>query len=274
MNNQKDIQRTDLNIYDKSNVPDNKSLFGLPVCNIINKRTEKLVTALYLVSDCMDDKDPVKAKLRLLGIKLLSDTYRLSISFPSNKYEEIVTSLNRINEIISLLEISYNIGLISEMNASILKSEFRTLTVSIESDMAQDKNFAFSLDRRMFDLQLTQMENGSNHMSDRSPLERKSIKDRSLNGFGISPLDNFGNVKRTSHPSSTIIDKQDRKDKILSLIKDKKEVTIKDISLAIKDCSEKTIQRELNTLVSKGQIKKTGSKRWSRYFIIEAGNNK
>lgn len=274
MNNQKDIQRTDLNIYEKSNVPDNKSLFGLPVCNVLNKRTEKLVTALYLISDYMDESDPIKSKLRLLGVELLSDTYRLSIASPGNKQTEIINSLNRINEIISLLEISYNIGLISEMNASIIKSEFRTLTVSIESDMAQDKNFTFTLDRRMFDLQLTQIGSNANNMSDRSPIGRKMIKDKSLNTFGISPLDNFNNIKKTTPTNTLMVDKQDRKDKILSLIKDKKEVTIKDISLAIKDCSEKTIQRELNTLVSKGQIKKTGSKRWSRYFIIEPTSNK
>jgi DeoR/GlpR family transcriptional regulator of sugar metabolism len=47
----------------------------------------------------------------------------------------------------------------------------------------------------------------------------------------------------------------------------KKDVSIKDISLVLTDCSEKTIQRELNSLVLKGQLKKTGAKRWSRYSI-------
>jgi predicted HTH transcriptional regulator len=48
-------------------------------------------------------------------------------------------------------------------------------------------------------------------------------------------------------------------------------ITIKDISNQFADCSEKTIQRELNLLILKGQIKKSGAKRWSRYKI--ATNN-
>ena len=47
-------------------------------------------------------------------------------------------------------------------------------------------------------------------------------------------------------------------------------VSIKDISAQFTDCSEKTIQRELNDLVIKGRIKKSGSKRWSRYLSIES----
>ena len=61
--------------------------------------------------------------------------------------------------------------------------------------------------------------------------------------------------------------KSDRRENILKLIKDKKEVTIKDISSSISGCSEKTIQRELISLLKDKIIQKTGEKRWSRYFI-------
>ncbi len=65
-----------------------------------------------------------------------------------------------------------------------------------------------------------------------------------------------------------LLDKEGRVSKILGIIKDKKEVSIKDISIAFTDYSEKTIQRELNALVAKGTIKKIGAKRWSRYQAI------
>jgi predicted HTH transcriptional regulator len=61
--------------------------------------------------------------------------------------------------------------------------------------------------------------------------------------------------------------KNDRRENILKLIKEKKEVTIKDISGSISDCSEKTIQRELISLLKDKVIQKTGEKRWSRYFM-------
>ena len=62
-------------------------------------------------------------------------------------------------------------------------------------------------------------------------------------------------------------DKSNRKDIILSMLKSGVKLTIKDFAKNIKDCSEKTIQRELFSLVSKGILKKEGERRWSKYFI-------
>lgn len=59
-----------------------------------------------------------------------------------------------------------------------------------------------------------------------------------------------------------------RADRIKAIIKEKGQVTIKDISLLFSDVSEKTIQRELMSLISQGQITKTGERRWSKYKIV------
>jgi len=272
MNNSKDTQKTSINIYEKSNVSDDKSVFSLPVTEVINKRTEKLVTALYLVSDCMETDDAMKNKLRLLGVELVSDIYKLAVLSPSDKRTQIQTSLNRVNEILSFLEIGYNIGFISDMNNSILRKEFRILVNNLETTLVQDKHFSFTLDKRMFDLPVMPSAS-STFMSDKSYNSYKNIKDRNSSYNNESPLNNFNQVKKTSSPVLSQADREDRSNKILSLIKDKKEVSIKDISLTINDCSEKTIQRELNSLVSKGQVKKIGSKRWSRYSILETSAN-
>ena len=58
-----------------------------------------------------------------------------------------------------------------------------------------------------------------------------------------------------------------RKQAIIKFIKDKKQVMVKDISFFIKDYSEKTIQRDLISLVKAGVLKKEGERRWSRYMI-------
>jgi len=58
-----------------------------------------------------------------------------------------------------------------------------------------------------------------------------------------------------------------RRECILKLIKDKNEVSIKDISLHFPDLSEKTIQRELVAGVFDGILKKSGDRRWSRYSM-------
>ena len=73
MNNQKDTQKTRLNSYGQTNVLDIKNLNNKHIYEFANKKTEKLVTALYMVTDCMDTDDALKSKLRHLGVELLSD---------------------------------------------------------------------------------------------------------------------------------------------------------------------------------------------------------
>ena len=70
-------------------------------------------------------------------------------------------------------------------------------------------------------------------------------------------------------PEKIVKDKNNRQDIILSMLKSGVKLTIKDFAKNIKDCSEKTIQRELLSLVSKGVLKKEGERRWSKYFLVK-----
>lgn len=53
---------------------------------------------------------------------------------------------------------------------------------------------------------------------------------------------------------------------ILEVIRKQKNVSIKDIAAKVTDCSEKTIQRELTTLIEQGLVRKVGERRWSVYI--------
>lgn len=57
----------------------------------------------------------------------------------------------------------------------------------------------------------------------------------------------------------------DRVALILDVIKKSNGVSIKDISKVVQGCSEKTIQRELSTLIEQGAIIREGERRWSTY---------
>ncbi len=58
----------------------------------------------------------------------------------------------------------------------------------------------------------------------------------------------------------------DRMSLILELVRKKKSLSIKEIAQVIKDCSEKTIQRELNILIERGLVRREGERRWSVYL--------
>ncbi len=59
----------------------------------------------------------------------------------------------------------------------------------------------------------------------------------------------------------------DRAERIKTILEAKPQASVKDISEVITDISEKTIQRELNSLIEKGQVIREGEKRWSRYSV-------
>lgn len=61
---------------------------------------------------------------------------------------------------------------------------------------------------------------------------------------------------------------KDRSEAILSVIRDKGAASIKDISTLIRNVSEKTIQRELLTLIVSGKVRKQGERRWSTYLLV------
>ncbi len=59
-----------------------------------------------------------------------------------------------------------------------------------------------------------------------------------------------------------------RRDRILAVLENKGQATIKDISESVTECSEKTIQRELILLIKDNRIVREGERRWSKYSIV------
>ncbi|MCC6323452.1 DeoR family transcriptional regulator [Candidatus Nomurabacteria bacterium] len=274
MNNQKDILQ-----YQKDNTINTEvnSLNIKVFTEFAIKKTEKLVTALYMVTDCMEREDGMKIRLRTLGVDLLSSAHSFGISTPYDKQHSVDKSNSHIAEILSLIEIANTMGFVSEMNANILKKEFNILRTEIarfEEKNSVNKSTVKKvyshtqaiLDDQSFGVQLPVYKEApmlpSQFWSDNIS-KGQNIKDNENSVFYKKHTkDTFSNPIK-----SAPINKEERSQKMLDLIKQKKDISIKDISVAFTDCSEKTIQRELNNLVSKGLLKKTGSKRWSRYSI-------
>lgn len=64
----------------------------------------------------------------------------------------------------------------------------------------------------------------------------------------------------------------DRMSLILDFVRKNKEVSIKDISGAVRGCSEKTIQRELAQLIGQGLVERRGERRWSVYRALPSSS--
>ncbi len=227
------------------------------------KKTEKLASAVYMVTSLFSDNEPMKWALRKKIGELLSFilTYK---NTPEGGYGDFIYNTKTFaTELISFLEVSLRGGLVSQMNFSILKQEFLNLlsifnnanpTSKYSSREMISKNF-FDVSDHYSNLVKSEDENDKTYKIPESinPGQRMSfsgVKDRGLNV-------NKDNLKKTN-----------RQNVILDLLKKRKELTIKDMAIVIKDCSEKTIQRELNSFISIGILKRTGVRRWSRYSLV------
>lgn len=118
-----------------------------------------------------------------------------------------------------------------------------------------------------------------NHFVGAIPLSMQQSDDESLTGMLKRPQRSAPSVSRQSRvaiPKGDISSDAhmvysqlvDRGSRIKTVLEAKPAATIKDIAEVITDVSEKTIQRELNSLIEKGQVIREGERRWSKYSVV------
>lgn len=99
---------------------------------LIAKKSERLVTALYLVTDLMSDNEPIKHGLRKNGVTLLSSMNALAQLDVKDIVLEFKTSLKAVTETVSMLHVASTTGTVSEMNGTMLIEGFRALQIVLE----------------------------------------------------------------------------------------------------------------------------------------------
>ena len=88
----------------------------------------------------------------------------------------------------------------------------------------------------------------------------------------VRPRRTRPNIPANDFSSDAILvysDLSDRTSRIKTVLDAKPEATIKDLSDIITDVSAKTIQRDLNSLIERGEVIRQGERRWSRYSIAK-----
>ena len=219
---------------------------------------------------------------------MLSDIFALTIFTKENKEDVLIKITNEISELISLIKIASVGGIISEMNSNILQKEYIHLRAFFESRCKSDthqlgKEIIFNEDFfRNEEYQRIsspgqqkykghdkrhQINRGHRNVAYKTSIadEKKQIGNFTKNKIQITEQSEL--TKRNINNNGNIV-QEERQKIILQFIKDSNgNVNIKDISPSIKGCSGKTLQRDLIYLMQKGMIKKTGERRWSRYFL-------
>lgn len=244
-------------------------------------KTNKLITALYMVTDIMDNDEPIRNRLRTLGLEILSDT-----STMSKTPLDIV--VGKIDQIMSFLDITSTINIISEMNYSILKKEFLELNQSLKefTDKVKTINKQINLSEFFREFPSARQGLAEGNKGEYSIGHQHSTRVGVQKGSTLMKAlsDKIGTEARpqglrSSYARDFDILKKQRRNDIINIIKSiNGNATIKDIKDRVRasqgendslaSCGEKTLQRELVSMVKDSVLNKTGKKRWSRYFLV------
>lgn len=241
--------------------------------SVISKKTEKIATAIYMVTDFVHESEPLRAQLRTLALALISGTRRISARSTEPHFALSDEVSRTLDETAVMLELATTIGLISEMNGAILRSELGKVKAEIDRHYG-GQNALFSTHPGYANIILTQ------DMFDAPATENMlSVFDKGQENYkGHTPL--TSSPQSASHPLKPVQPARDllarkgdigikiaRRNDVLNVVRSKGRASIKDVVSILKDISEKTVQRELLALVKEGVLTKEGEKRWSTYKV-------
>lgn len=216
-------------------------------------QVEAVSKAIYLITDLFEKDEPLKMSLRRSAVGCIEN---------SGMKESFL-------KLISLVKLSKDLSLISDMNADIIlnvlnhkvddldkKDELGKTDIKLD-DIIEDIYYDKSSD--------TVNNNGEvKEVAVPVPTTATHEKKGLSANTSITIHNNTQTIKTINNISMDI---GSRRKRILEIVKTRGAVTINEFMDSIKGCSSKTIQRELTSLVLSGTLKKTGERRWSKYSL-------
>lgn len=192
--------------------------------------SERIASAVYFITGFFSDLEPLKWKMRQVASEIA--TFDKTVKMESRK---------TILDLVSFLKVAKSAGLISTPNYELIDGEISRYLADL--DISTDIS-------PILPTLLPVIKDSEHQLPDVIKVQPQEARP-ALRDFGAV------SVKKSSRQSI-----------IIGLLKRKKEVMIKDITPLIDGCSEKTVQRELLSMVKQGILRKIGEKRWSRYTLV------
>lgn len=226
-------------VYSSSGI---KSLLKNENQEFVVRKSERLASALYVITGFLSPEEPIRTRLRACALDLINcSTDKDKLNGPGVDFFSA-----KCVEISSILETAQSGGLISPMNAKLICDEYASLATFVGERQESIVTKSASIKDTIGDEQPNQ-EGSSIGQSSRTFKRTENVSVRKL---------------RIGADSSGF--KSDRKQSVLNLMSERP-ISIKDVSVAMPEYSEKTIQRELLSMVRDGLLIKEGERRWSTY---------
>jgi hypothetical protein len=210
------------------------------------KKSERLAKALHLVSPALKNSPQLRVRLERVAVELID----AASGDPMESRNALSRELLALSSVLSIAQVA---GHLSPMNADIISREAHLLLGEIASYEEPKITLEEVPTLASLSKQTPSVGEQVRVRTTAKTLPRSPYRDASSTSIGH---------KRMSYT------KNDRSVSILSVLKNRGPSYIKDISMVVREVSEKTIQRELQQLVLSGKVKKTGERRWTVYEFV------
>jgi hypothetical protein len=209
----------------------------------IFKKTEKIVSVVFYIANNVERSFKGQSQIDdvLNAAKLVHDAILATLEVRVHVAEEVIR--NGAHTLIALeskLRVSQTLGIIAPEVMHVLTSEIDAVLRGMNKYLRQSNAF-------------DDLDYGLGTITEEKPIKQRRSKPALSEG---------------ATPSSEVSSTYDRRERIKTVLEAKGEATIKDISEIITDCSEKTIQRELNAMIADNVVKRQGERRWSKYSLF------
>ncbi len=225
------------------------------------KKAERLAKAIHLISPAFAESPALKDRIERIALGLVD----ASVLPPTTSRDALSRELLALSSILSIARTG---GMLSSMNADLIVREAHQLLSEIVS---------YEEPRLVLD-EIPSLASLAKASAVSESRERSSLRsvarityDSDLGAHDIAEYkgQSKGHIKDTSKTDVSSAQKGstngDRRESILAVLRSKGPSYIKDISMIVRDVSEKTIQRELSGLVTEGVVKRKGDRRWTTY---------
>lgn len=219
----------------------------------IYKKAERLAKALHLVAPAFSESASLRNRIDAIAIGLVDG----AVLAPGVARTALSRELLALSSVLSIARTG---GLLSAMNAELIAHEAHVLLQEVAA-YEEPRLFLDEAPTLSGIAKSALKKESSDHA-----VPAASARERvSRIGRHAAPTVHKGHIKDSTASAPAQI--KDRREAVMSVIQNKGNVSIKDISTLIRGVSEKTIQRELSALIEAGIVRKQGERRWSTYSL-------
>lgn len=216
----------------------------------IYKKAERLARAIHLITPAFGHSASLRDRAERVAIALIDG----AVLPPAASREALSRELLSLGSLLSLARTG---GHLSPMNAELIAREAENLLHEVAG--YEEPRLPLGELPTLAELAKSSREGGRPV----APSVRTSPTPASA-PRATAPVSDKGHIKGQIKDTES---KNSRRDHILSVLKGKEAADIKAISTTIRGVSEKTIQRELQSLVEEGLVTRAGKRRWTTYSL-------